>query len=94
MGSPSELTPWSHVHEQVIRNVQGRNRKRRSSKGKPEHTEKVKAIHPDYRLWITTESRLNFPVSLLQLSLKLTNEPLAGVRASLTRTFQGRSQPE
>jgi dynein heavy chain len=60
---------------------------------KPEKAEKIKVVHPEYRLWITTEPHPNFPVSLLQLSLKLTNEPPAGARANLTRTFQGLSQP-
>jgi dynein heavy chain len=49
--------------------------------------ETAKVTHEDYRLWITTEVHPNFPISLLQLSLKLTNEPPAGARASMKRTL-------
>ena len=32
------------------------------------------------RLWITTEVNKNFPIGLLQMSLKYTNEPPQGIR--------------
>ena len=54
--------------------------------------EKPKQIHEDYRLWITTEVHPKFPVSLLQLSLKLTNEPPAGAKASMKRTLSSITQ--
>jgi dynein heavy chain len=46
----------------------------------------------DYRLWITTEVHPRFPISLLQLSLKLTNEPPAGAKASMKRTISSLTQ--
>jgi len=51
-----------------------------------------KVIHEDYRLWITTEVHPKFPISLLQLSLKLTNEPPAGAKASMKRTLSSITQ--
>ncbi|CAG0918290.1 unnamed protein product [Notodromas monacha] len=50
------------------------------------------AIHPNFRLWLTTEYHTEFPVALLQMSIKFTNEPPQGVKASLKRTYTTMSQ--
>lgn len=34
--------------------------------------------HPDFRLWITTEVHDDFPISLLQMCIKFTNEAPSG----------------
>ena len=34
-----------------------------------------RGTHKDFRLWVTTEVNKNFPIGLLQMSLKYTNEP-------------------
>ncbi|KAI8124809.1 axonemal, Dynein heavy chain 8 [Lucilia cuprina] len=46
----------------------------------------------NFRVWITTEPHESFPITLLQMSLKFTNEPPAGIRAGLKRTYSNLSQ--
>jgi dynein heavy chain len=53
--------------------------KKDGDKGK----EAIKVTHEDHRLWITTKVHPKFPIALLQLLLKLTNEPPAGAKASM-----------
>ena len=52
-------------------------------------TENTDRIHPDFRLWITTEVHPKFPIGLLQISIKYTAEPPRGIKAGLKRTFGG-----
>merc|ERR1719261_1477762 len=40
-----------------------------------------------FRLWISAEPHPKFPIGLLQMSIKLTNEAPAGVRAGLKGSF-------
>ncbi|XP_065179973.1 dynein axonemal heavy chain 5-like [Sycon ciliatum] len=49
-------------------------------------------VNPDFRLWITTEVHPKFPISLLQIGIKYTNEPPHGIKPGLKRTYRGITQ--
>jgi dynein heavy chain len=43
--------------------------------------------HEDFRLWVTCEPHPEFPLGLLQMGIKVTNEPPKGLKAGMFRTF-------
>jgi len=48
---------------------------------------KTPEIDDGFRLWITCEITPRFPIGLLQIALKVTLEPPAGLKAGLYRTY-------
>ena len=49
--------------------------------------EQINKPHPDFRLWITTESIPDFPIGILQRSFKVVTEPPNGLKLNLKSTY-------
>jgi dynein heavy chain len=52
-----------------------------------EQLREADGISEDYRLWLTTMPTPSFPSTVLQSSLKLTQEPPKGLKANLGRSY-------
>ena len=49
--------------------------------------EKMTRQHPDFRLWLTTAPTPDFPISILQRSLKVVTEPPNGLKLNMRNTY-------
>lgn len=52
----------------------------------------VKAPHPDFRLWLTTDPTSVFPIGILQRSFKVVTEPPDGLKLNMKLSFSKVSQ--
>ena len=48
----------------------------------------VDEIHCDFRLWLISKPNENFPVTVLQNSVKLTNESPSGLKMNMLAAYQ------
>ena len=48
---------------------------------------KLEDVNDDFRVFITCEPNERFPIGLLQMSIKITNEAPVGIRAGLKRSY-------
>ncbi|XP_053575482.1 dynein axonemal heavy chain 2 [Bombina bombina] len=50
--------------------------------------------HPNFRLWLSSSPHPDFPISILQSSIKMTTEPPKGLRANMKRLYQLITEPQ
>ncbi|KAM5191717.1 dynein axonemal heavy chain 10 [Mantella aurantiaca] len=49
--------------------------------------ELIRKPHPDFRLWLTTDPTKDFPIGILQRSLKVVTEPPNGLKLNMRATY-------
>jgi dynein heavy chain, axonemal len=45
------------------------------------------SVHKDFRLWLSSSPHPDFPIAILQSSLKITTEPPKGIKANTKRLY-------
>ncbi|KAI5708664.1 hypothetical protein M8J76_000623 [Diaphorina citri] len=51
------------------------------------HLESASVYHPNFRLWLTTDPTPDFPIGILQKSLKVVTEPPNGLKLNIKNTY-------
>ena len=54
----------------------------------------AKTPHKDFRLWLTTDPTPNFPLSILQMSLKVVTEPPDGLKLNMQGSYSKITQAD
>lgn len=79
----------NEAHKELLRKEAEEEKAKPEKEKQKDKKEPPKVIiHENFRLWITTECHDKFPIILLQTSIKFKNEPPAGEKAGLERTYQ------
>jgi len=47
----------------------------------------LEGSHPNFRIYLSAEPSEGIPIGILERSIKLTNEPPAGLKANMKRAF-------
>lgn len=45
------------------------------------------SVHRDFRLWLSSSPHPDFPISILQSSIKITTEPPKGIKSNMKRLY-------
>merc|ERR1712127_1070190 len=45
------------------------------------------SVHKDFRLWLSSSPNPEFPIAILQSSIKITTEPPKGIKANTKRLY-------
>ncbi|CAN9505279.1 unnamed protein product [Ophioblennius macclurei] len=48
----------------------------------------MQECHPNFRLWLSSSPHPDFPITILQSSIKMTTEPPKGVKANMRRLYR------
>ncbi|KAI4497255.1 hypothetical protein M0802_007739 [Mischocyttarus mexicanus] len=51
------------------------------------HLDNLEKPHPDFRLWLTTDPTPDFPIGILQQSVKVVTEPPNGLKLNIQNTY-------
>lgn len=68
---------WLPRLEEIVENIVSLENKK----------DKYKKFNENFRLWLTTGSTEEFPISLLQNGVKMTKDPPKGIKANMVEMY-------